>query len=138
MEVYRNVPFHTQAEIDDKVDRECRKTAQLTRIIVFFILVVPFIIEMVSFSVAWIGYILSAISALTGVCKICKAIGWFKPSDNEKAEAEKEQIMAHYYYHCERNPATFERLKMENYEREAVADTQNEAKRLGVTIKAEK
>jgi hypothetical protein len=35
--------------------------------------------------------------------------------------------MEHYYYHCETNPEAFNRLKIENFEREAIKRTHDEA-----------
>ena len=36
--------------------------------------------------------------------------------------AEKRQKMEHYFYHCERNPEGFMRLKVENFERETMEE----------------
>ncbi len=38
--------------------------------------------------------------------------------------------MRHYFYHCERNPEGFARLKVENFEREAKEQTLKEAEAL--------
>ena len=54
-------------------------------------------------------------------------MGWLKPSRRDKEKAKKELKMGHYYYHCERNPEAFNRLKCENFERDAVVKTRNEA-----------
>jgi hypothetical protein len=35
--------------------------------------------------------------------------------------------MNHYFYHCERNPEAFNRLKFENFERDAIERTRDEA-----------
>lgn len=34
------------------------------------------------------------------------------------ARKEKERLMNHYFYHCQKNPDGFQRLKDENFERE--------------------
>lgn len=39
--------------------------------------------------------------------------------------------MEDYYDHCERNPEGFERLRIENFERETREQIQNEARQLG-------
>jgi hypothetical protein len=38
--------------------------------------------------------------------------------------------MAHYFYHCERNPAGFARLKMENFEKDISEHTRREVDEL--------
>ncbi len=35
--------------------------------------------------------------------------------------------MRHYYYHCERNPEAFERLKIENFRQEEISRTKSQA-----------
>jgi len=58
-----------------------------------------------------------------------------KPSQREKQEAERNLKMSHYFYHCERNPEGFNRLKIENFEREAIEGTRKEAEELRKTRK---
>lgn len=128
--VYQNVPFRTQAAVHEAVERETRNTAKAARVIILFIVVVPVLIEIISLGVAWIGYILSGISITAGIYKAAKAFGWLKPSERAKAKADKERKMAHYYWHCERNPEAFNRLKIENFEREAIERTRKEAETL--------
>ena len=53
-----------------------------------------------------------------------------EPSKSEKEKAEKELKMRHYFYHCERNPEGFTRLKIENFEREAKERTLKEVEAL--------
>ena len=55
------------------------------------------------------------------------ARGWLKPSQRDKQKAEKDLKMNHYFYHCERNPDAFNRLKIENWERETIERTRDEA-----------
>ena len=128
--VYQNVPFRTQAAVHEAVERETRNTAKAARVIILFIVVVPVLIEIISLGVAWIGYILSGLSITAGIYKAAKAFGWLKPSERAKAKAEKERKMGHYYWHCERNTEAFNRLKIENFEREAIERTRKEAEAL--------
>jgi len=53
-----------------------------------------------------------------------------KPSKRKQEEAEKKRKMAHYFYHCEKNPAAFGRLKIENFDREIKEKTRKEAESL--------
>lgn len=125
--VYEGVPFRLQEEVRQKAQSEARITGRVLRLIVLFVVVVPVLIEIISLGVNWLGYVLSAISISIGVYKTAKALGWLKASQREKQEAEKNLKMSHYFYHCERNPEGFNRLKIENFEREAIERTQKEA-----------
>lgn len=133
--VYEGIPFRLQEDVRKKVLREVRVTGRVIRLFVFFVFVVPVLIEIVSLGVDWLGYILSGISISIGIYKTIKALGWLKPSQREKREAEKDLKMRHYYYHCERNPNGFNRLKIENFEREAIEGTRKEAEELRKTRK---
>ena len=116
--------------VREKARREARATAWAVWVIVFFIAVVPLAIEIISLGVSWLGYILSAISILKGIYEAGNRFGWIKPSRQEKSEEEEKTKMNHYYYHCERNPEGFNRLKFENFDREAIERTHKEAEKL--------
>jgi hypothetical protein len=88
------------------------------------------VIQLASLGIAWFGTVISVISILFGLYKAAKAFGWIQPSEREKQKAEKQRKMEHYFHHCEENPEGFNRLKMENFEREAVQRTQAEASAL--------
>jgi len=130
--VYSDVPFRDQAAVREAARRESKNMVRAARAIIFFIVVVPVLIEISSLGVAWVGYLLMAISIATGAYKAAKAFGWVKPTERDKAKAEEELKMRHYYWHCERNPEAFNRLKIENFERELIEETRKEAAALGV------
>lgn len=125
--VYKDVPFRLQEEVRQKAQREARTTGKVIRLIVFLTVVVPVLIEVVSLGVTWLGHLLAGISISAGLYKIGKAMGWLKPTKRDKEKDEKEQKMGHYFYHCERNPEAFNRLKCENFEREAIEQTRKES-----------
>jgi hypothetical protein len=128
--VYADVPSRLQNEVREKVLSEARIRARAIWLIVCFVAVVPVLIEIISLGVAWLGYVLSAVSISIGLYKVGKAVGWLKPCERERQEAERKRKMEHYFYHCERNPRTFSRLKIENVEREATEQTREEAEAL--------
>jgi len=125
--VYESVPFRLQEEVRYKAQRDARTTGRVIRLIVFLTVVVPVLIEVVSLGVTWLGHLLAGISISAGLYKIGKAMGWLKPTKRDKEKDEKEQKMGHYFYHCERNPEAFNRLKCENFEREAIEQTRKES-----------
>jgi hypothetical protein len=58
--------------------------------------------------------------------KFAKVLGWIKPSKRQLEKDEEMRRMRHYFYHCERNPSAFTQLKIENFERDAIDDTNKE------------
>ena len=125
--VYQGVPFRMQEKVREKVRREARVRGRVIRVIVFFYVGGAVLIELVALGVNWLGHVLAAVSIATGSYKLGKAMGWLKPTRRDKEKAEKEQKMGHYFYHCERNPEAFNRLKCENFERDAIEQTRNES-----------
>ena len=129
-EAYREVPFRRREDVVRAVDEDNRKVRaglRIFRAFFIFVAVIPVAIELISFGVSWLGYLFQAVSISTGSYKIAKAAGWIKKSKSATDEAEKKRKMEHYYYHCERNPEAFLRLKCENFEREAKERTAKEA-----------
>ena len=118
--IYQGVPFRLQEKVRDEVRHETRVRGKVIRAIVFFYAGGAVLIELVALGVNWLGHVLASVSIATGTYKLGKAMGWLKPGKREKEKAEKERKMGHYYYHCERNPEAFNRLKRENFERETI------------------
>jgi hypothetical protein len=125
--VYAGVPCRPVEEIRRKARAEANSIRRAAALIVLLVILVPVAIQVASLGIAWFGYLVSVVSILFGIYKAAKALGWIKPSEGEKRKTEKRSKMEHYYYHCERNPEGFNRLKMENFEREAVEQTRAEA-----------
>lgn len=125
--VYEGVPFRLQETVRQNALRENRMLGRSARIALFLLVGVPVLIEMVSLGVTWLGHVLAGISISVGLYKLGKAMGWLKPTQRDKEKAEKDLRMKHYFYHCERNPEGFSRLKAENFEREAISQNHLEA-----------
>jgi hypothetical protein len=116
--VYRDVPFRFAEDVRVKVRREARIMKATGLSIVLFTVIIPLLIEMVSWGVEWLGHLLEFGSFLKGLHEIGKPLGWIKPSQKETDKALRKQKMEHYFYHCEKNPAAFQKLKFENFESE--------------------
>ncbi|WP_413438332.1 hypothetical protein ACFDAU_01605 [Sulfuriferula sp. GW1] len=125
--VYEGVPFRLQEAVRQNALRDTRTMGRSIRMIVFLLAGVPLLIEIVSVGVAWVGYVLAGISITVGLYKLAKTMGWLKPTQREKERTEKDLRMKHYFYHCEQNPDGFNRLKFENFEREAISQNHIEA-----------
>lgn len=125
--VYKDVPYRFQEDVRRKARHEARLRGRLLRTFVLLTVAVPVLIEIVALGVAWLGHLLAAVSIAAGFYKLGRAMGWFKPTKRDEEKAEKERKKEHYFYHCERNPDAFNRLKCENFEREAVEQTYKES-----------
>ena len=129
-QVYAGVPCRLAEEVRRDATAKAKALRRGASLILFFVIVVPVLIQLASVGIAWFGTVISVISILFGLYRAAKAFGWIQPSEREKQKAEKQRKMEHYFHHCEENPEGFNRLKMENFEREAVQRTQAEASAL--------
>ena len=120
---YASVPYEDFSARQARMKEEGRYEKIGAKILwwfyIFVVLIIPF---------AWFigGLFFDTIAAFTIVWVLCsfiyriaKEFDWIKESDVEKKKSEKQRTMEHYYYHCERNPCGFEKLKIENFEQDA-------------------
>src|SRR5207244_9026218 len=117
---YESVPWRSADEIRKQSRLEARTLKRAATLIVILTVGVPLAIEILSFGIAWIGYVFAGASILAGLYKAAKTFGWIKPSERQKRAAEKRRKMEDYFAHCERNREGFMRLKIENLEREMI------------------
>lgn len=125
--VYDGLPYRSQADTQQKALRDAIARGRIIRLIVLLVVGVPLLIQIVSLGIDWIGYVLSGLSISAGLYKLFKAMGWIRPSKQEQLEADKKSKMEHYFFHCEKNPEAFSRLKIDNFEREAIERTRRES-----------
>jgi hypothetical protein len=130
--IYFDVPFETERQRKEKIAQsitKTRKNVQATKIIVlFWFVVVPAGVALFEyFGPGWLGTVVLVYSMWKAVQEGRKLTGRKKPSEREKEEAEKKTKSEHYFYHCEKNPKGFLRLKLENFEEEARSRTRKEA-----------
>jgi hypothetical protein len=78
----------------------------------------------------WLGALVLAYSLYKAFKQALKAIGRWRPGRRESEAQDKQRRMERFSVECERNPEGFERLKLENLEREAREQIQKEAREL--------
>lgn len=125
--VYKDVPYRLQKEVQRKARREARLRGRVLRTFIFLTVAAPVLIEIAALGATWLGHLLAGISIAAGFYKLGKAMGWLKRSKRDEEKAENERKKEHYYYHCERNPEAFNRLKCENFERDAIEQARKES-----------
>lgn len=122
-QVYSGLPQRSQQQIKLEVELRAQQMRYAKRMLIFlsfiWFLVVPAIIEFLGEKYTWFATLLLFILFGKATLKWLKLAGYLKQSAKEKREAEKQLKMRHYFYHCERNPEGFMKLKSENFDREA-------------------
>ena len=128
--IYATVPSRSADDVRSQSRLEAKMLKRAATVILVFIIIAPLAIAVLSLGITWIGYVFAGASILAGLFKAAKTFGWVKPSEREKRAAEKRQKMEHYFYHCERNPEAFMRLKVENLQRETIEENIAEAREI--------
>jgi hypothetical protein len=134
-EIYTDIPYKTDSQVkeDAKAKRQIKRKqkAILITILMFWLAAIPATWSTVQyFGSSWLALAVYIYELWQAFRAARKLLGYGKPSQSEKRKTEKEQKMAHYYYHCERNPDGFSRLKAENFEKDIIESTRKEAEDL--------
>jgi hypothetical protein len=96
-----------------------------------WLVVIPAAIAVIEYNAPkWLAYLGLAYSLTKAYIELLKLRGEWPKTADDHAKEEEQRRMEHHHYHCERNPEAFERLKMENFERESRAEIQREAAQL--------
>lgn len=130
--IYPGVPFKTAQDIKADAERYVRDTQGKRRSLLVVLTVWVAVLPATWATLQYLGpkWLSAAVFAFT-LWKIQSAwrkmMGYLKPSPSEAKKSEKQRKMDHYYYHCERNPVGFARLKVENLDADIKKRTQDEA-----------
>lgn len=133
--VYADVPVRTDAEVKaeayEKSLERSRQVWLLKIALMLWLAVIPVGYAIFEFlGPEWLGLI-GLIFVIWQALKVALRIwGYTESSAREVVQAEKKRKMEHYFYHCERNPEGFLRLKSENFESDARERVWKEADQL--------
>lgn len=130
--IYTDVAFRTDTEVKANAQtylKERRKQVLAIKIIMtIWVAVIPASWATIQYiGPEWLGLLVMLYSLWQAWRAWRKLMGLSRPSRREQEKAEKERKIAHYYYHCERNPDGFSRLKVENFEKDLRERTAKEA-----------
>lgn len=133
--IFKDIPYKTHTEVRrnarEKAKERGRANRALKWVFIFWVSLIPAGFAIFEFfGPEWIGFIALIYALWEASQAYLKLTGRALLSEQEKTEAEKKQKMEHYYYHCERNPLGFLKLKSENFAEETKQQTQEEHARL--------
>ena len=122
--IYVDVAVRTDTEVKADAMRklvERRKQVRILKIILLlWVAVLPATWAILEFlGPQWLGVVVLAYGLWKAWRAGMKIWGLTKSSPKEEEKAERQRKMDYYFYHCERNPDGFARLKLENFEKDA-------------------
>jgi hypothetical protein len=113
--IYYDVNYKTIEEIKNENERKYKELRNGIFIIFVWAIVVPAFIVIAGWTNPLIATIVMVYSLSKAFIAGLKYWGKIPRSIKEEEDAEKERKMKHYYYHCEKNPEGFLRLKADNF-----------------------
>jgi hypothetical protein len=129
--VYFDIPWRSQSELEKEVKEQAKQFRLGWMIVVGWIAVLPAAWAVLQWAgPQWLATLVMVYGVWKAVAKALKLTGKWKKSARELEREEQERRMRHYYYHCKKNPEAFNRLKAENFERQAREDIHREAEEL--------
>jgi hypothetical protein len=131
-EIYRKIPFKKAEDIRRESEKR-RKEMRFGLLVVFaWLVVVPLVITILGWTSFWVAVLTTIYSAWKAIQKGLELMGKWKKSTKQIKQEEEDLRMRHHHYHCERNPAGFHRLFVENInqdERERIREEADSLKR---------
>jgi hypothetical protein len=129
--IYHDISFRTATEIRAKSEEHLTRTKSSIRLaialLILWLVVIPVAVELLGFANPVIGIIVLLYSLWKAFVQLMKLLGKWPENRREKLQSDKKRLMEHYFWHCERNPEGFQRIKFENFDREERERTAREA-----------
>ena len=131
--IFAAVPFRTKADFKAAANKHRRIVRFGWWLVFLWAVAIPAAIAIIEFNAPdWLAWLLFSL-ALGGVCiDWLKLSGKWPKTERDVRDEDEERRMKHHHYHCDKNPEGFERLKRENFEREAREGTRKDAAALRV------
>jgi len=133
--IYEGIPFKTKQQLHEEALKQAKQLRFGWWIVFVWAVAVPAGVAILEWWSDWLGFVVLIYSLYKAVEKALRLMGKWPQTNAEVQKEAEEARMRHHHYHCERNPEGFQRLKLENFERWAREDIQNEAKNLSSSVK---
>lgn len=128
--VYKDLPCKefNSTKAGEELVKNARNLQTSINIYASTLILFPIIVGIISMGINWFNWMVIILGWGHAIYKICKLYGYIKPSQNESAIQEKNLKKEHYYYHCEKNPDGFERLRSDNFRKDIIQSNLNQFK----------
>ena len=125
--VYSGLPCITREEVQQKQDQERVGLRIGLALLFLWLVIIPATLAFLGWRNPTVSFLAFLYSFSKAAIQALKLLGKWPESAAEKAHAAEDLKMRHHHYHCERNPEGFQRLKIENFERESEDEIRKEA-----------
>lgn len=132
--IHNDVKYRTQEEINSKIDTEHQHIRYWKWFVLFIWCIVPFAYQtFMLFAPFWLSCIITAYAVYKIIVHGLELLGYKKQSAQQLEKQQLELENAHFAYHCRLNPDGFNRLKIENFQKEFARKVKDDYANLGGT-----
>ena len=125
--IFANVPSKTGREIQVEAEKHIATQKVGWRIVFLWAVVVPLGVAVLEWWSDFLELVVLAYAFFKAAVEALRLTGHLPKSERQQRKEAEDLKMRHYYYHCERNPEAFERLKADNFRKEEIGRTKSQA-----------
>jgi hypothetical protein len=125
--LFPDVPVKTGVQVQQQVARLVKERKLGWWLLFVWAVLVPLAVAVFEWSSDLLGLAVLGYAYIKAGIETLRLLGSLPKSAAQQAKEAEELRMRHHHYHCERNPAGFQRLKAENFRNSAVERTKAEA-----------
>lgn len=137
-EIFSTFPSKSGLEINNELAQQVKSDRVGWWLVFLWAVVVPVLVAVIEWSSDILGFLVLLYAFFKASLEALRLTGKL-PKSKRKLQKEKEDAqIRHHHYHCVRNPDAFERLKIENFQNDAISRTLAESKAIKATPSAAK
>lgn len=116
--IYKDLSYTKRSEKEKEANENLKEKRNMKRFLDLS-LILWLLTSVIIAVLSWLNFSVGAIAFLYSIYQATRRFLKLKGYKTKKEQIEQEKLrkMEHYYYHCERNPESFRRLKNENFEK---------------------
>jgi hypothetical protein len=127
-QVFKKFPYETGLDISKEITKQAKANKITWWLFFMWAVVVPLLAAVIEWSSDKLGLLVLVYAFYKAVIEALRLTGKLPKSKRKLQKEVEEAQMRHHHYHCSRNPDAFERLKLENFQKEAIERTLAESK----------
>lgn len=127
-EIFSTFPSKSGLEINNEIAQKVKSDRVGWWLVFLWAVVVPALVAVVEWSSDILGLLVLLYAFFKAGVEALRLTGKL-PKSKRKLQKEREEAqIRHHHYHCVRNPEAFTRLKIENFQKDAIERTLAESK----------
>ncbi len=121
LNIYKNFNYRTSDDLKKSSDKYLKERRVGWYIVFFWAVVLPAIVAVLEFySPKWVAVIVLIFGLYKAAKKALELLGKVERSQKDIAKEDEQTKVQHHHYHCKQNPEGFLKLKLKNFECDAI------------------